>query len=241
MRQRKVLLVEDDPDLVRAIRPALEEAGFAVFTTQYGRQAVEYIGAETVDAVVLDVGLPDIDGFDVCQQIRATLSSVPILFLTSRSSEIDRVTGFALGADDYVTKPFSVRELVFRVKALLRRCEAVLASSGQQRQPEIVVSELRVLPVQRRAFLREQELELSALEFDILLFFVQNLGRPFSREQLMEQIWSINSSNFAASVTTQISRLRKKIEADPTNPKYLLTVYGIGYRFVDPAHDEANA
>lgn len=237
MRQRKILLIEDDRDMIRAIRPALEEAGFAVMVTEKGREGLEKAMAESYDAIILDVGLPDTDGYEVCQSLRSANIHTPLLFLTSRTDEVDRVTGFAVGADDYVTKPFSVRELVFRIKALLRRWEWVEKKSGEG-ESTIVVGDLRVEPAQRRCYLKDNEIELSALEFDVLFFFVQNLGKPYSREQLMEQIWAVNSSNFAASVTTQISRLRRKIEPDPANPTYLRTVYGVGYRFVDPERDD---
>lgn len=236
MRQRKILLVEDDLDLVRALRPELEEAGFAVVWTPSGKEALANFAIAAPDAVMLDVGLVDLDGFEVCQRIRGMNASLPVLFLTSRGDEVDRVTGFALGADDYVVKPFSMRELVFRVKALLRRSDAVVTSNG--RKDEIVIKDLRIQPIARRVQLRGEELELSAIEFDILLFFASHPGRPFSREQLMEQIWAVNSSNFAATVTTQISRLRKKLERDPANPEYLLTVYGVGYRFAEAESDE---
>ena len=237
MRQRKVLLIEDDRDLVRAVRPALEEAGFAIVVTEKGREGLQKATSESFDAIVLDVGLPDTDGFEVCHALRSANVNTPLLFLTSRGDEVDRVTGFAVGADDYVTKPFSVRELVFRIKALLRRWEWVEKKNAGEIDAEIRVGELRIEPAQRRCYLRDAEVELSALEFDVLLFFAQNLGKPYSREQLMEQIWAVNSSNFAASVTTQISRLRRKIEPDPANPTYLRTVYGVGYRFVDPERD----
>ena len=236
MRQRKILLVEDDLDLVRELRPELEEAGFAVVWTPSGKEALANFAIAAPDAVMLDVGLVDLDGFEVCQRIRGMNASLPVLFLTSRGDEVDRVTGFALGADDYVVKPFSMRELVFRVKALLRRSDAVVTSNG--RKDEIVIKDLRIQPIARRVQLRGEELELSAIEFDILLFFASHPGRPFSREQLMEQIWAVNSSNFAATVTTQISRLRKKLERDPANPEYLLTVYGVGYRFAEAESDE---
>ena len=236
MRQRKILLVEDDHDLVRALRPELEEAGFVVVWTPSGKEALANFAIAAPDAVMLDVGLLDLDGFEVCQRIRGMNANLPVLFLTSRGDEVDRVTGFALGADDYVVKPFSMRELVFRVKALLRRSDAVVAANGQK--DEIVIKELQVQPIARRVRLRGEELELSAIEFDILLFFASHPGRPFSREQLMEQIWAVNSSNFAATVTTQISRLRKKLERDPANPEYLLTVYGVGYRFAEAESDE---
>ncbi len=238
MRQRKILLVEDDLDLVRALRPELEEAGFVVVSTPSGKEALANLSIAAPDAVMLDVGLQDLDGFEVCQRIRGMNSNVPIMFLTSRGDEVDRVTGFALGADDYVVKPFSMRELVFRMKALLRRSDAVVASAAGGPASQIVIKDLRIEPLARRVYLAGKELELSAIEFDILLFFASHPGLPFSREQLMEQIWAVNSSNFAATVTTQISRLRKKLERDPANPEYLLTVYGVGYRFAEAESDE---
>ncbi len=237
MRQRKVILVDDDNDLIRALKPALEDANFAVFSVNRGQEAVERIISGSPDAVVLDVGLPDLDGFEVCRNLRESGHSVPILLLTSRSSETDRITGFISGADDYVVKPFSVVELVFRVKALLRRAEAGKSAMPLAENDEITIGALQVQPRRRHAFRDGEELRLSAIEFDILHFLAKNKGTPFSREQLMEQIWAVSSSKFAATVTTQLSRLRKKIEPDPTNPRYLLTVYGIGYRLVDPDED----
>lgn len=239
MKQSRILLVDDDTELVRVLRAALEDAAFTVVFVHLGKEAIKWVESQAVSAVILDVGLPDMSGFDVCRELRKLNANVPILFLTSKGDEVDRVTGFALGADDYILKPFSIRELVFRLKAILRRSEMMATNEETGKESSMLtVADIRVDPAKRRAYLRNEELVLTALEFDLLLFFVENPGRPYSREQLMQQIWAVNSSSFAPTVTTQISRLRKKIEPDPANPTYIRTQYGVGYRFVDPDLDE---
>ena len=242
-----IAIVDDDPDTRDLIRRELETLHFGVREYPDGTKALEGIRGEATDLVILDIGLPDMDGFEVCRQLRSSGSEVPIIFVTSRAEEIDRVSGFALGADDYVSKPFSSRELGFRVKALLRRS---LKAPSKSPSPEsassapskllanlLVFGPLSIDPDKRRVVLHDKPMSLTALEFDVLLFLAENPGRPFSRDELMEQVWGLSSTNYGPTVTTLLNRLRRKLEPDVNNPTFILTVYGVGYRFVDPTVD----
>ncbi len=248
----KVCIVDDDPDTRALIRGELQGLNFPVVEFGTGTEALSGLQADPCALVILDVGLPDIDGFEVCRRLRAVQADVPIIFVTSRAEEIDRVSGFALGADDYVSKPFSPRELGFRVKALLRRSGSTLApaiahaSAGESTEPPathargevLQFGPLSVEPDKRRVSLHGKAIALTALEYDVLQFLATNPGRPFSRDQLMEQVWGIQSSQYGPTVTTLLNRLRRKIEPNVNQPAFILTVFGVGYRFVDPAVEE---
>ncbi len=235
----RVLVVDDDPDVLTLIAGELRASGFEVDATSDGRAAVDLAIGGGFDLVVLDINLPGVSGSELCRNIRARNSDVPIVFLTSRSDEVDRVTGFLLGADDYLTKPFSARELALRIRAILKRRSAAAAAAAPVDGPKSLMTfgGLTIDPEKRRVVLNGQPLQLTTLEFDILAFLASHPGRPFSREELMTQIWGYESSSFGPSVTAQMTRLRRKLEQDMENPRFIHTVYGFGYRFADPDVD----
>ena len=239
---RRVLIVEDDNDTRTLIRRELENAAYRVDEFATGA-AFQSRSDDPFDLLILDVGLPDVDGFELCRRLRNSGSTVPVIFVTSRAEEIDRVSGFALGADDYVTKPFSAKELTFRVKALLRRCpipEQKTASPSDGSQP-LQFGPLSIDIYRRKAALHQTEVQLTALEFDVLSFLASHPGKPFTREELTIHVWGLQSSQYDATVTTLLNRLRRKLEPDVRNPAFIKTVFGVGYRFVDPATEKIEA
>lgn len=226
----KVLIIEDDMDIVVVLRANLSELEAECVHAVDGEKGVELALSEKFDLIILDVMLPKLGGIEVCKQIRQTNKNIPILMLTAKNEEIDKVVGLEVGADDYMIKPFSIREMVARVKALLRRAAQTADSSTAE--PQIIEYGTFYLDPSMRIFkIDGEELELTAIEFELLLFLAQSPGKPFTREQLAYAVWQTNASNFEATVTSQLSRLRKRIEKDPVNPKFIHTVRGVGYRF----------
>ena len=227
-----LLVVEDDADLSGLLDLHLTDAGLSVEVVADGALALQRALAEPFDLVVLDLMLPGLTGIEVCEQLRAAGRTVPVLMLTARGSEADRVRGLECGADDYVPKPFSVREVVARVRALLRRADydrptedgAPLAFDG-----------LTVRPHDRLVQRDGETVELTAKELDLLLLFARHPGRAFSRQELLDRVWGVQFSGYAHTVNTHINRLRAKIEPDPADPTYVQTVWGIGYRFAETA------
>ena len=217
----RVLLAEDDPAISEPLARALRREGYEVDVCADGRAALE--GADkNPDLVVLDLGLPCIDGLEVCRRIRAANRSVPVLILTARTDEVDLVVGLDAGADDYVTKPFRLAELLARVRALLRRRPSDLGS---------VDAVVRIDPEGRRAFFNEGELQLTAKEFDLLRVLVREQGKVVSREQLMREIWDTVWFGSTKTLDMHISVLRRKLGDDATQPRYIATVRGVGFRF----------
>jgi DNA-binding response OmpR family regulator len=186
------------------------------------------------DLLILDLMLPGVDGLEICRQVRSGRRYTPILMLTARSAEIDRVLGLEIGADDYLTKPFSVRELVARVRALFRRVEAM----GTDHDTAIVIEagSLRIDTARRDVRVAGEAVDLTAKEFDLLRYFASHPGRVFTRAQLLNEVWGYAHEGYEHTVNTHINRLRRKIEPEPSDPRYVLTVWGVGYRF--PAADE---
>ncbi|MEM7349415.1 MAG: response regulator transcription factor [Acidobacteriota bacterium] len=229
MNRKRVLVVEDELELARLVELHLSDAGFEVTLAHDGPRGLELATSNPFDAVILDLMLPGLDGLDVCQQIRRQQVYTPILMLTARSSEGDRVLGLEVGADDYLTKPFSVRELVARVKAIFRRVEAMA-----RREEAITVGELHIDPEKRSATLGEKPLSLTAKEFDLLAHFARHPGRVYSRAELLDQVWGYGYGGYEHTVNSHINRLRAKIEQDPAQPRYVLTVWGVGYKLFDP-------
>ena len=229
MNKRQILVVEDELELARLVELHLSDAGYGVTLAHDGRRGLELASSTRFDAIILDLMLPGLDGLDVCQQVRRQPAYTPILMLTARSSEGDRVLGLEVGADDYLTKPFSVRELVARVKAILRRVEAL-----ERRGEAISVGDLRIDPERRSATLGGRSLSLTAKEFDLLAHFARNPGRVYSRADLLDQVWGYGYGGYEHTVNSHINRLRAKIESDPAQPRYVLTVWGVGYKFFDP-------
>ena len=222
---QRVLVVDDDPTVSDVVRRYLGRAGYAVTLAADGPAAVGAFEAEQPDLVVLDLMLPGYDGLEVCRRIRARAPDVPVIMLTALGEEADRILGLQLGADDYVSKPFSPRELVLRVQSVLRRTATVAAV------PEVLAdADLTVDTARRVATLRDAELALTVREFDLLAFLMRHPGRAFRRSELLEQVWGWTFGD-QSTVTVHMRRLREKIEDDPAHPMRIRTVWGVGYRY----------
>ena len=233
---RTVLIIEDNPGIGELVRMQVSDLGMQAILIDRGDLGLERFRQGGIDLVILDLMLPGLDGLAVCREIRAKPGYVPVLMLTAKSSELDRVLGLEMGADDYLTKPFSVAELSARIKALFRRVDALSAQpepDADADADQVAVDGLRVDPVRRRAFVADQEVELTAREFDLLWHFARHPGRVFSRAQLLDAVWGYNHEGYEHTVNTHINRLRNKIEADPAAPRFVQTVWGVGYRFMD--------
>jgi two-component system alkaline phosphatase synthesis response regulator PhoP len=226
MSGETILLVDDEPKIVKTVRAYLENAGFRVVTASDGQMALTVYRHEKPALVVLDLGLPGMDGLDVARSLRRD-GNVPIIMLTARVDETDRLIGLELGADDYVTKPFSPRELVARVRAVLRR-------TGGDREPPpapIVASDVRVDLERRQATVGGRAVDLTPTEFDLLVVLARHPGRVFSRLELLDRVQGYAFEGYERTVDAHVKNLRQKIEPDPKQPRYVLTVYGVGYRF----------
>lgn len=231
---RTVLIIEDNPGIGELVRMQVTDLGMRAILAGRGDEGLERFHQGGIDLVILDLMLPGMDGLAVCREIRSGTGYVPVLMLTAKSSELDRVLGLEMGADDYLTKPFSVAELAARIKALFRRVDALSSGSAHESETEeVVVEGLRIDPVRHRVFRNDREVELTAREFDLLWHFVRHRGRVFSRAQLLDAVWGYNHEGYEHTVNTHINRLRNKIEADPAQPRYIQTVWGVGYRFMD--------
>jgi DNA-binding response OmpR family regulator len=221
---KTVLLVDDEATLVATLRYNLEREGYRVVTASDGDKALTVARQERPDLMILDLMLPVIDGLEVCRILRRE-TSVPILMLTARAGEVDKVVGLELGADDYVTKPFSTRELMARVRALLRR------TTSASDEEVIVSGDLRIDLKRREALLGETALELKPKEMELLIYLMRHRGRAFTREQLLREVWGYDFYGDSRTVDVHVSWLRQKIESEPGKPTRLLTVRGVGYRF----------
>ncbi len=226
-----ILVAEDQADIRELLALNLRGSGYEVLAVADGPAALAAQIEAPRDLLILDLMMPGLDGLEVCKALRARGSSTPILMLTAKATELDRVLGLELGADDYLTKPFSLAELLARVKALLRR--AALLRAAQQApagEPVVRNAELEIRRAQREVRLGGRVLEFTALEFDLLLYFAQHPGRVFSRSQLLDAVWGYSHDGYEHTVTTHINRLRNKLEADPMRPRIILTVRGAGYK-----------
>ena len=229
-RKRRILLVEDEESITTPLSEALGREGFDVSVAGTAASALELVGSERPDLVLLDVMLPDGSGFDVARELRRD-SRVPIIMLTARGEEADRVAGLELGADDYVVKPFSARELVARVRAVLRRA----AEAGERRtEGPLVVGQVRVDAERRTAALDGDELELSRKEFDLLRLLMENAGAVVTRERLIDEVWDTNWYGSTKTLDVHVSALRRKLGDDSNDPRYIHTVRGVGFRFAGP-------
>ncbi len=233
--QRRVLLVEDHVEISDLVRLHLRDLDCSVTVAADGLAGVAEAESKRYDLVILDIMLPGMDGLQILRRLRAKSMVTPVLMLTSKSTELDRVLGLEMGADDYLTKPFSVMELTARVKALFRRVEA-MASHGEEVTRPLEFGRLRIDPERRTVSLDKDTIELTAKEFDLLHYFARNPGRVFTRSQLLDHVWGYTHSGYEHTVNSHINRLRAKIEHDAANPEYVLTVWGVGYKFT-----EANA
>lgn len=230
---KRILVVEDDPDIAGLLELTLRDEGFGVQVAANGAKAMALIERTRFDLLMLDVMLPGMNGLDICRKVREGSDYTPIVILSSRSAESQRIVGLELGADDYVTKPFSVLELVSRIRALFRRVDA-LSRSEPARNERLAIDGLVLDPVAREASLEGMPLALTAKEFDLLLFFARNPGRVFSRLQLLDQVWGYAHEGYEHTVNSHINRLRAKLEPDSANPRFVQTVWGVGYKFSGP-------
>ena len=222
-----VLVVDDEPKIVKLAQDYLERSGFRVATATDGSDALAVAREARPDLVVLDLNLPGMDGLDVCRSLRRH-SDVPIIMLTARVEETDRLIGLELGADDYITKPFSPRELVARVRAVLRRVGGDVRQTGHVR-----VNGLEIDLDGRRVALNGDPVDLTRIEFNLLATLARHPGQTFTRAQLLDRLHGVAYESFDRSVDSHVKNLRRKLEANPTDPKYIVTVYGVGYRFAD--------
>jgi two-component system, OmpR family, response regulator len=227
---RHILIVEDDPHIAALMRMHLRDEGYEVAHAADGITGAQMLERERWDALVLDLMLPGIDGLEICRRARAMARYTPIIITSARSSEVHRILGLELGADDYLAKPFSVLELVARVRALLRRTEAA-AQNARLDAGAIDVSGLRIDPIAREVQIEQAAIDLTPREFDLLFFFARHPGKVFSRMDLLNQVWGYRHDGYEHTVNTHINRLRNKVEVDPANPRRILTVWGRGYRF----------
>ncbi len=230
---RKILVVEDNKDLARLLELHLRDLTYDVDLAFDGDAGWTQITSHSYDLIILDLMLPGIDGLEICRRIRSRPAYTPILMLTSKSTELDRVLGLEFGADDYVTKPFSIRELMARVKAIFRRIDELQSDRRQDRQTLIRAANLVIDPQRRTVSLSDRTIVLTAKEFDLLLHFARHAGRVFTRSQLLDEVWGYGHDGYEHTVNSHINRLRAKIEANPAQPVYILTVWGVGYKFAE--------
>ncbi|SPE45533.1 Alkaline phosphatase synthesis transcriptional regulatory protein PhoP [Candidatus Sulfotelmatobacter sp. SbA7] len=223
----KILIVEDEPNMVAGLRDNFEFEGYQVLTAPDGVSGLERALSESPDLVILDVMMPRMSGLDVCKQLKAKKPSMPIIMLTARGQEVDKVVGLELGADDYVTKPFSIRELLARVKAVLRRAGTIPKQGEKFAFGEVEVN-LRNCQVSRKG----KALEFSSKEFELLKYFLNHPGETLSRDRLLEDVWGYDRFPTTRTVDAHIVRLRQKVEPKPDDPRFILTVHGTGYKFV---------
>lgn len=227
---RRILIIEDDSVIAEVEKDYLEAGGFAVETAASGDIGLKKAVEGEYDLIILDLMLPKTDGFEICKQIRE-VKNIPILMVSAKKEDIDKIRGLGLGADDYVTKPFSVGELVARVKAHLARYDRLLLDNETRQKDEIRIRGIRIDKLSRKVFVNEQEVSFTSKEYDLLLFLVRHPNRVFSKDELFEKIWGLDALGDNATVTVFISKLREKIENDPSKPQYIETIWGVGYRF----------
>ena len=229
---KNILIIEDDINILELVDIHLKDIHCTTTKANNGTDGIKHALKKTFDLIILDIMLPDIDGIEVCKKLRAADISTPIMMLTARSEEIDKVIGLETGADDYLTKPFSIRELIARVKAILRRTEI---NKNTQANTDKIISygTLSIDPQKRKVLVENNKIELTPKEFDLLYLFMSNPGKSYSRENLLNIVWGYEFSGYEHTVNSHINRLRTKIEADLNNPIYILTTWGIGYRFSD--------
>lgn len=224
---QRVLIIEDDQIMAIALRDGLESEDYSVEVQSDGPSGLRSAMEKDFDLIVLDVMLPKLSGFDVCKQIRAAGNKVPVIMLTARSLEIEKVQGLKIGADDYMTKPFSLMELIARIEAVLRRASREDYSAGTYQFGDVSLDFGKY-----EATKGGEQLELSAREFRILKFLIEHRGQVISRDQLLDAVWSFDSSSSPRTVDTHIAKVRQKIETTPNNPQHLITIHGVGYKFV---------
>ena len=233
---RRILVVEDDRDIAQLVELHLRDMGCEPVLAHDGAVALELATSEHFDLLILDIMLPSVDGLEIARRVRASERYTPILMLTARSSEIDRIIGLEIGADDYLTKPFSIRELIARVKALLRRVDALSKRENVADAKVLAYGDLRIDVDKRKVTLGRDVIDLTAKEFDLLLQFARHPGRVYTRAQLLDLVWGYGHDGYEHTVNSHINRLRSKIEKDHAQPSFILTVWGVGYKFAEGVH-----
>lgn len=229
--KKRFLVVEDNTDIANLVSMHLRDLDAEVQIASDGQRGLAMAQASRYDLIILDLMLPGIDGLEICRQLRGHADNTPILMLTAKSAELDRIVGLEMGADDYLPKPFSVRELVARAKAILRRVDA---RSDQDNNQQILCAGALTLDYNKRQVsIAGDEVELTAREFDLLWHFAKHPGQVFTRSQLLDKVWGYGHDGYEHTVNSHINRLRAKIESDPSNAVYILTVWGVGYKFTD--------
>ena len=231
---KKILVVDDEQSIVTLLQYNLEQAGFKVITASDGEEGITKAVDEGPDLVILDLMLPKVDGIDVCKTLRQRKIDVPIIMLTAKDEELDKILGLELGADDYMTKPFSPREVIARVKAILRR-SSLRSSKNAEREDEMIeIQDVIIYPEKHEVYCRGNKLELTPKEFELLLFLAKNKGRVHTRDQLLSSIWNYDFAGDTRIVDVHISHLREKIEEETRKPRYIKTIRGLGYKFEEP-------
>ena len=228
-----VLIIEDDSDISHLLELHLKDLSFRVDTAADGIRGLCMAQKGNYDLLILDLMLPKLDGLEICKRLRRESNHTPILMLTAKSTELDRVIGLELGADDYLSKPFSILELIARVKAILRRVSLRSAQGPETAVDRIQVNGLSIDPARHEVMIDGVNIDLTAREFDLLYYFARNPGRVLSRAQLLDQVWGYGHDGYEHTVNSHINRLRKKIEHDPEQASYILTVWGVGYKFTE--------
>jgi DNA-binding response OmpR family regulator len=230
---RRILVIEDNKDLAHLLEIHLRDLSFEVDLASDGRSGLVKAETNRYDLIILDLMLPGIDGLEICRRVRSKDTYSPILMLTAKSSEFDRVLGLEMGADDYVTKPFSIRELLARVKAIFRRMDELKSGRREGKQGIFERRKLVIDPQKRHVSLKGKPVDLTAKEFDLLYHLAQHPGRVFTRSQLLDSVWGYGHDGYEHTVNSHINRLRSKIEENPSQPKYIITVWGVGYKFAE--------
>jgi len=233
MMDRKVLIIEDDADIADLLELHLKDLDLNLDRADDGEFGLQKALENDYELVILDLMLPKLNGLDVCKRIREQKKSLPILMLTAKSEEFDKVLGLELGADDYLTKPFSIRELIARIKAIIRRVNAVIEEQVSSDVKELSFGSLIINMEKRKVLLDGKNIELTAKEFDLLALFASNPGKAYTRENLLNIVWGYQFTGYEHTVNSHINRLRAKIESNPADPKFIKTVWGIGYKFAE--------
>ncbi len=231
MMKRRILVVEDDRDIAHLVELHLQDLDCDVTLVHDGNAALELATRKPFDLIILDLMLPGLDGLEITKRLRARTNYTPILMLTARSADVDRIIGLELGADDYLTKPFNIRELIARVKALLRRVDALSKQEASEPAKVLEIGDLVIDVEKRKVTLRGEVVELTAKEFDLLLQFARTPGRVYTRAQLLDLVWGYGHDGYEHTVNSHINRLRAKIEKDHAKPEFIRTVWGVGYKF----------
>ncbi|MCA0171612.1 response regulator transcription factor [Bacillus sp. RAR_GA_16] len=235
---QKILVVDDEMSILTLLQFNLEQAGYEVVTAEDGAEALEVVEAEKPNCIILDLMLPEMDGLEVCKELRQRHIHTPVLMLTAKDDEFDKVLGLELGADDYMTKPFSPREVVARVKAILRRVKQLEESkvtTETEESEKIQVGELEVYPNNYESFFRGEMMEVTPKEFELLVYLIRHKGRVLTREQLLSAVWNYDFVGDTRIVDVHVSHLREKIEENTRKPEYIKTIRGLGYKLEEPS------